>query len=104
MKNEYFEKITEAEWRILLKNIINIENKNISYITKKSPILKEKLIINSGNQDGVSYEYLENFEKRTRIIELKDEWFLIDNYHISDHYKCDQIDGVIECLKYLRFI
>lgn len=33
------------------------------------------------------------------IYKMKDEWFILSDYIKSNHYRCDQIDGVTDCLK-----
>ena len=55
--------------------------------------------------------YYELFYYRYRYVvyKLDDEWFYVivsdyrfDKFGIHRYYKCDQIDGLIDCLKMLK--
>jgi len=37
----------------------------------------------------------------TVIEEVADEWFLIKDIWKNKYYKCDQLDGIVDCLKYI---
>lgn len=45
------------------------------------------------------YKDIVSTKKYIKISSYKDEWFLLTDHPY--YYKCDQIDGVIECLKTL---
>lgn len=104
MKNNYFELIDLSKWEDLLNNIINLQDSSSIYIRKffnffyhKSAIHDNKMIkylISKPMDFNRSKEFF-----TIQIIELRDEWFLVNYKNIF--YKCDQLDGLIECLKYI---
>lgn len=97
MKNEYFEEISVGEWLELLHNVINFNESNIKYIGNFY-----KIQIKDTNAYKKKFKSLIMSDYYFRLIELEDEWFLVDDLINDIYYKCDQLDGVIECLKYMK--
>jgi hypothetical protein len=72
------------------------------YLTLKEPIVYSILVYKPIlNKDGES-EYIQEI----RVDKVKDEWYYLqltiseeDDYH---YYKCDQFDGLIDCLKMIK--
>jgi hypothetical protein len=79
-------------WDSFNKNDIDvIKNnfKNITYVTQFNEE-KNEMYINICESDILI--------NKIAIYKFKDEWFLLSDSRGTNHYWCDQIDGVIDCL------
>jgi hypothetical protein len=101
-----FENITEKELS-LVKSFLSEINSNDVAIIEMYPIVDEMrncINIYNGNVNKKQRSRIDN--RAVNIDKLKDEWYILiieDAWPIHDMkdraYKCDQIDGLIECLK-----
>lgn len=111
--NAYYTQITSDQyWEYIKESGVNID-KGVKpfvqeFISKKiSNKIKvyfsyyfavaeiEKLVVNFSIND---------FHNVIDIIQLEDEYFLVrfnHPHHLLKDFRCDQIDGLIECLKHL---
>ncbi len=102
-----YESITRRQYLDLMQDVRSKNYKrefiSIPHITKCFSEL-----INSGNINiewqsyGISISRIYKFANlRSFISELPDEWFLVKvtKDYKDECYKCDQIDGLIDCLK-----
>lgn len=104
-----------------MDNRINISKSTINNITKN---ITERDIYSKRKGYEIEFEYISKrycfvitFVKGTRRVEhiyitqLEDEWFMLNiDDHNSDYnidglvFKCDQLEGLYECLKDNKFI
>lgn len=121
-KNEYYTKITSDQyWSYIKENHIKIDYENVKgYIKstindeinnkKVKAIYYRNIEYCRGIEGKIEYETLRidislnNFHNLIDIIALDDDYYLVrfyrPQYDICD-YRCDQIDGLIECLRYI---
>ncbi len=95
----FYEKMKDNEHELQIPSFIRgpreLSNKDIEYIhsTFKKIPLRDR-----------HFQYVYN-NKEFRVFKYEEEYFIIRilkincDYTSIDHYLCDQIDGVVECIK-----
>ncbi len=79
-------------------NIFPLDNTNLSTFSKAEIDMIQQEFPNMYIDKHIYH--LESFGRK--IYKLEDDWFILgilSGYGIPTLYKCDQIDGLIECLK-----
>ena len=100
--NKFYKKIDKPRW-LSMDNIVNISHKSIKVI--KSYFNDSNTVIGAhggGTTDRYTYDYIKVYRPFRQIFELKDEWFILYDYSVDQHYLCDQIDGLEKLLKDIR--
>ena len=79
----------------------NFSKTEISYIKKYLNEKKKSIIFDIYNFDGTDFISLKsrNGNFKLAIYNLGDEWYLLVDHIKLQFYKCDQLDGLIECLE-----
>ena len=93
-QKDYYTEMTHAEFYDLIDN--KMIDFNLRYINRLKTLSVKFEIFKHNDKNYIHYNEL-------NIIECEDEWFVVD-YFIKGFYKCDQIDGLIYCLKDKGFI
>ncbi len=66
----------------------------LTYINKKTT----KIISKEENVENIK-KYSNKYREVYSIHKHDDEWFILIDHTCFKYYKCDQIDGLIDCLK-----
>jgi len=112
--NEYYQEIDQNTYTDLRSNPISITERNIEKITKDLKYEFEVVAVTWEEEEDrlVGFCLLEckalliypdNKSVGDLILELEDDWFLVDFDHWGPFnrtlYKCDQIEGLLKLLK-----
>ena len=102
--NMRYKEISQADYSNLVNKFISISDRNMNmiykigavnniYIDKKNIRYCKLLPFNPMNQVATT--------SNTWVRELEDEWFILALYNngYMTYHLCDQIDGLLECLK-----
>ena len=102
--NMRYKEISQADYSNLVNKFISISDRNMNmiykigavnniYIDKKNIRYCKLLPFNPMNQVATT--------TNTWVRELEDEWFILALYNnrYMTYHLCDQIDGLLECLK-----
>ena len=99
--SEYYQEISKIQYDSIIGNDKFVNLYNIITLLEKY-FLNLKFNKNHMNRMATIDVYYERNEKYLfDIIESEDEWFYISTYYEGKFYKCDQFEGLIECIKYI---
>lgn len=114
MKNDYFIEIDYNDWEpLLIDDMVDISDRSIRYIISNSGGELKDNVENSGDWKIIYFlndnEESKNKKKELRyitsfdfnVVELRDEWYLIGTSD-SKFYKCDQLHGVLEFIRFFK--
>lgn len=111
-KNEFFTKISPVESQRLIngldvdmnsvKNYLEREWKSFTEVEIKEINKLMKFNLDSKNPALIRSDLKKSFY--FSIVKISDEWFILNfSSGIKRYdYKCDQFDGLINCIKYLK--
>ena len=94
-QKDYYTEMTVNEFTIF------IYDKQIDFNLRD--INRLKILNDKFKKDNYIANYI-YIDELLEIYECENEWFMINDYKNYEYYKCDQIDGLIYCLKNKGFI
>lgn len=97
MKNNYYEKISDIEFRKISEIRIKLTPTQISIIGKITNVEVDK---NDSSSNRIGILPMNGWYYSNYIIQIPDEWFIVFPAFIDGNiYKCDQFDGLLKCLE-----
>ncbi len=106
-KDEFYSEINHQQYVYLRRRSIDMEEKYTNIIMPSNLWLKTnnaRYVINDGNHPYHIW-IRPSIGKYLHIHQCKDEYFIVRIDYASapaKYYKCDQIEGVLQLLKYQR--
>ena len=105
-KSEYYFQINQRQYVYLRKEAIDMEESNINKIIpvnyKPSSITDQETYYKLAVQFPIHIWIRPSSGKYLHIHQCRDEYFIVSVDYAAappQHYKCDQIDGVLQLLK-----